>query len=232
VALTKSLAVFDAECVHEAVAGLGTDEDALTEVLAGRTNNEIRAIRHAYSQIYNGKDLERDVANDLGGKLRLFFIGLIQAQRDETSKQLLNVGQILNVAADVEVLYKAGEGKWGTDEAVFFSILNSRSEAHLKAVFAMYEKNYKKTFEKVIKSEFSGDLKNAILALGINCIIQCALLKTDQSSLQRDLKRVWLAWGATTQCLSVFLFGAVNQYCWNLSRRSINHFMANLLLPE
>jgi annexin A7/11 len=46
-------------------------------------------------------------------------------------------------------------------------VLNSRSTPHLQAVFNAYQQKYNKSFEKVIKSEFSGDLKNTLLALGI-----------------------------------------------------------------
>lgn len=101
------LAEFDASCVQQAVAGFGTNEGLLIEVLSGRSNMEINAIKAAYQKLYR-RDLEREVANDLAGHLRRFFIGLVQGQRDET-------GQVLDISGDVQSLYQAGEGKWGTD---------------------------------------------------------------------------------------------------------------------
>jgi hypothetical protein len=44
-------------------------------------------------------------------------------------------------------------------------ILNTRSEAHLRAVFAAYKQQYGKTVESVIKSEFQGHLERALVAL-------------------------------------------------------------------
>lgn len=44
-------------------------------------------------------------------------------------------------------------------------ILNTRSENHLRAVFIAYQKAFNTPFEKVIKSEFSGDLNKSLVAL-------------------------------------------------------------------
>lgn len=67
---------------------------------------------------------------------------------------------------DVDALYRAGVGRAGTDEAAFIAILASRSEPHLRAVFAAYEQKYREPFEKVVKKEFSGDIEDALLGLG------------------------------------------------------------------
>lgn len=82
---------------------MGTDEQALIEILAGRTNAEIFAIKNAYRQMY-GADMEKEVGDDLSGHLKRLFVGMIQGQRDET-------GQVMDVQRDVEEIYKAGEGK-------------------------------------------------------------------------------------------------------------------------
>lgn len=63
-----------------------------------------------------------------------------------------------------------GEGKWGTDESVFNSILVTRSYQHLRKVFAEYEQLVGHDIEKTIKSEFSGDVCKAFVALGIPTI--------------------------------------------------------------
>ena len=42
----------------------------------------------------------------------------------------------------------------------------TRSFAHLRAVFDEYKNVSKKDIEDAIKSEFSGDIKNSLLALG------------------------------------------------------------------
>ena len=42
------------------------------------------------------------------------------------------------IDSDVERLYKAGEGRWGTDESAFTEILTSRSFEHLQLVAQRY----------------------------------------------------------------------------------------------
>jgi len=57
----------------------------------------------------------------------------------------------------------------GTDESVFNAILTTRSLPHLREVFQFYANTHGKPFDKVIRSEFSGWVKEGLLA-----IFQCA----------------------------------------------------------
>nr|XP_044623571.1 annexin A1-like isoform X1 [Equus asinus] len=49
-ALLKTPAWFDADELHAAMKGLGTDEDTLIEILTSRTNKEIREINRVYRE--------------------------------------------------------------------------------------------------------------------------------------------------------------------------------------
>ncbi|KAJ8520769.1 hypothetical protein ON010_g17906 [Phytophthora cinnamomi] len=70
----------------------------------------------------------------------------------------------VKAATDADVLYKAGEGKWGTDEEAFIRIVVSSPAEHLRNVDAAYSKKYKKTsIVKAIKGEFKGDAQAALL---------------------------------------------------------------------
>jgi annexin A7/11 len=155
IALSKSILDFDVYCLHDAIAGLGTDEDCLIEILVGRTNADIQAICKAYKEKYRNS-LENDIKGDTSGYFRRLLVALIQGNRDESNKQY-------DVKADVEALYKAGEGRMGTDENVFISILCGRPDVHLRQVFAQYQKKYGHSMEKAIKNEFSGDIKKALI---------------------------------------------------------------------
>lgn len=138
--------------------GLGTDEDALIEILIGRSNTEITAIKTAYEKTFD-KNLEKEVQSETSGHFRKLLVAVLQANRDETRTNW-------DVAADVEEFYRAGEKKMGTDESVFISLLVNRPEYHLRTVFEAYRQKYGKGMEEVIKKEFSGDLEKALLGIG------------------------------------------------------------------
>jgi len=157
VALSKSILDFDVYCLHDAISGLGTDEDCLIEILVGRTNADIQAIKVAYKEKYH-KSLEDDVKGDTSGYFRRLLVTLIQGNRDETNIQR-------DVKADVETLYRSGEGRIGTDESAIISLLCNRPDVHLRQVFDQYQRKYSHSVEKAIKNEFSGDVRRALISL-------------------------------------------------------------------
>ena len=106
------------------------------------------------------RSLEEDIADETSGHFKKLLLLLLQTKRDPDGEVDPEA-----VAADVKALYKAGEKKLGTDEKVFTSILSSRSYVHLRAVFDKYQEERGKTFERVVKSEFSGDIEDALLAV-------------------------------------------------------------------
>lgn len=57
----------DAETLHYAVDGAGTDEAAIRSTLAGKSKDQIAAIRLDYQQRY-GRDLDADLRGDLAGR--------------------------------------------------------------------------------------------------------------------------------------------------------------------
>lgn len=73
---------------------------------------------------------------------------------------------LAKAAKDADALHSAGAAQWGTDESEFLRLFCAESAAHLAAVFDAYTKNYGKTMEQVIENEFSGDIKEGLLALG------------------------------------------------------------------
>jgi len=156
-ALSMPIVEYDCECLHKAIAGLGTDEKCLIEILVGRTNSDIRALCEAYKRKY-GKELKDDVKGDTSGYTYRLFKVLLQANRDESNSPR-------NVEADAEALYKAGEGRIGTDEMAIINLLCGLPDAHLRQVFDFYEKKYGHSVEKAISKEFSGDIMKTLTSL-------------------------------------------------------------------
>jgi hypothetical protein len=58
----------------------------------------------------------------------------------------------------------------GTDESEFVRIFCSRSYPELFSIFAMYESEYKRDVEQVIRKETSGDFCEALLTIGLGFI--------------------------------------------------------------
>ena len=162
-AMMQSSSEYDASELRRAMKGLGTDESVLIEILCSRTNAEINAIKQAYHKIYS-RDLEKDVQSETSGHFKKFLTSLLQANRDESTN--VDYGK---ARADADALYKAGEKRWGTDEARFNAIFASRSYAQLRAIFNEYAKISKYDIEKSVEREMSGDLKNAMTTL-VQCV--------------------------------------------------------------
>ncbi|KAF9461813.1 hypothetical protein BDZ94DRAFT_787321 [Collybia nuda] len=156
-ALATGPLAWDAELVKKALAGAGTNEALITELVLGRPSAEVRMLVGAYRWRY-GRDLAEGIRGDLSGAVgRLFLMALSANPPPDTAP----VDQAL-VNVDVEELYKAGQGKAGTDEIKFCEILIGRSRTHLSAVIGAYGNKYR-SLTKVIKAEFSGHLRTSLL---------------------------------------------------------------------
>ncbi|XP_017572179.1 annexin A1a [Pygocentrus nattereri] len=162
-ALLKTPAQYDAQQLKLAMKGLGTDEDTLIEILASRTNREIRDIKKAYKDEFK-KELEDDIKSDTSGDFRNALLALCKAARSEDK----TVNEDL-ADKDARALYEAGEKRKGTDCTVFIDILTTRSANQLRKVFQQYQKYSKVDVAKAIDLELKGDIENCLTA-----VVKCA----------------------------------------------------------
>ncbi|XP_056628099.1 annexin A4-like [Triplophysa dalaica] len=162
-AMLKSPAQFDASELKEAIAGAGTDEPCLIEILSSRCNAEIQEINRIYKTDY-GKKLEDAISGDTSGHFRRLLISLSQGNRDEKETVDISLAK-----QDAQKLYAAGEKKVGTDESQFNAILCARSKPHLKQVFHEYQQMCGKDIEKSICGEMSGNVESGMVAV-VKCI--------------------------------------------------------------
>ncbi|KAJ0067558.1 hypothetical protein NL108_008537 [Boleophthalmus pectinirostris] len=160
-ALLKTPAQYDAQELKQAMKGLGTDEDTLTEILTSRTNREILEIKAAYKTEYK-KDLEDDIKSDTSGDYRKALLELCKASRTEGVVEAL-------IDSDARALYEAGEARKGTDCSAFIEILITRSAPHLRRVFERYSKYSKVDVAKAIDLEMKGDIEACLTA-----VVKCA----------------------------------------------------------
>uniref|UniRef100_W5N1H4 Annexin n=1 Tax=Lepisosteus oculatus TaxID=7918 RepID=W5N1H4_LEPOC len=149
---------FDAKMMRKAIEGVGTDESALVEILATRTNQEILAMNEAYKNAYH-KSLEDDISSDTSGHFCRVLISLVQGAREEGEADQQKAQE------DAKELGDACVDDSSSTESRFMSILCTRSYPHLRRVFQDFVKCTNKDIEQVIKKEMSGDLKNAFIAI-------------------------------------------------------------------
>jgi uncharacterized protein (UPF0335 family) len=217
----------DAETIHKAVQGVGTDEKAINKVLGHRNKHEIQEIAKAYEATYK-VSLLHDIKGDTSGNYKRLLVSLINTPVQNkkelilkatkglgtTEKYLIDVlapcsneeiielyqsdpkiihaiiddvssGNFAKVvetvlkgkrderdsipddeaSAQAEKMYKAGEGKLGTDEKVFNEVITHYSPHALKQISHHYEQKHKHSLEKAIKSETSGSYEDLLVAL-------------------------------------------------------------------
>jgi len=148
----------DVNLLFEAMDGPGTKEVVLNDVLLSRSNADLKAIKAAYSQTFR-RNLEDAVKGDLSMKTERHFMLVLAANRAEDSAPV----DPRQVDEDVVQLYKATEGRMGTDEILVCSILTSRNNDQIRAIAHSYKQKFRKDLDDVIKSEFSGHMKDALL---------------------------------------------------------------------
>jgi len=162
-ALMLKPAEFDARQLKDAMGGIGTKESVLIEIMCSRTNEQIADIKDAYKKLTDD-DLESDLGGDTGGHFERLMISLCTGNRQEDSGVDFDKAQ-----ADAQELFDAGENKVGTDESVFNKILAAQGFEQLRVVFKLYGKLGDHSLEEDIDSEFSGDIKDGLLAI-VKCV--------------------------------------------------------------
>jgi annexin A7/11 len=158
VAVVRGPLAQDVWLLRQGMAGPGTNEEILNDVLLSRSNADLNAIKAAYQQTHR-RNLEADVKSELSMKTERHFLMVLAATRAESSAPVIPQ----QVDADVLEIYKATEGKMGTDELLVCQILSSRNDAQIGAIARAYEAKYRRSLEAVIVSEFSGHMQRALL---------------------------------------------------------------------
>ncbi|TNN06512.1 Annexin A7 [Schistosoma japonicum] len=148
----RDAANFDAEAdcerLRKAMAGLGTNEKELIEVMAHRSTNQRVAIAKKYKALF-GKELTSKFDSELSGHFYDCMVALCMSPAE----------------FDARELRKAMRGA-GTDEDVLIEILCSRTNQQLTEIKETYSRIFKgRCLEKDVKDETSGYFKRSCVAL-------------------------------------------------------------------
>ncbi|XP_047441288.1 annexin A5a [Mugil cephalus] len=137
----------DADVLHKAMKGIGTDEDAILMLLAARSNVQRQQIKVAYKKAH-GKDLVSALKSELGGLFESLIVALMTP----------------SVSYDALQLHKALKGV-GTDDEVLIEILASRTGEQIKEITKVYKKEFGGKLEKDICGDTSGHYQKLLVIL-------------------------------------------------------------------
>mmetsp|Transcript_36987 Transcript_36987/g.82226 ORF Transcript_36987/g.82226 Transcript_36987/m.82226 type:complete len:303 (+) Transcript_36987:108-1016(+) len=158
VGLLLSPSEFDAKICNRAMKGMGTDEDAILEVLSHRSWDEIKAIEAAYLKDY-GKTLVHDLEGDLSGISKKFFVALVTNRREELAPEPATLDAVASE------LYAAGQMKVGTDERTFIDKITTLGPRYLAALNEQYGRRFGDTLIRAVHKEMGGIVAKGLQAL-------------------------------------------------------------------
>lgn len=156
ISIVQDIHEFDAYQIQKACKGMGTDEALINEILCTRSYEDIVGIRQAFQAMFK-KDMVTVLESEASGNLLKIWSLLCMRSADQP---MGNIDAM--VAQDIEALYKAGEGKMGTDEGVFIRKLCVMPREYNERLYHEYAKKYGKALDSVIKSEMSGNMSQAL----------------------------------------------------------------------
>ncbi|XP_063780468.1 annexin A13 isoform X2 [Pseudophryne corroboree] len=137
----------DAKKLHKACKGLGTNEQAIIEILANRSSDQRQEVKQKFKTIY-GKDLEKVLKSELSGNIEKTAIALLYRPCE----------------FDAQELRKAMKGG-GTNESVLIQILCTRSNQQIRNIKESYKRLFERDLEKDVSSETSQHFKKFLISL-------------------------------------------------------------------
>jgi annexin A7/11 len=149
-AIIEGPLMHDAQLLRDAVEGLGTKEWLLNDVLIGRSNADLNAIKNAYHHKFH-RSLQRDVEGDLSLKTENLFTKVVSATRHEESTPI-NAQYIESAAKSIH-----------DTRASVCAIFAQSSDNELRAINQAFNARYTTSLEKHIDYHFSAHMKDALL---------------------------------------------------------------------
>ncbi|XP_062909101.1 annexin A6 isoform X1 [Mobula hypostoma] len=137
----------DVKALRKAMKGIGTDEEAIINIISQRSNAQRQHLRQQFkSQL--GRDLMADLKSEVGGNLQRILLGLMMTAAEFDAKQL----------------QKAMKGA-GTDERALIEILTTRTNHEISDIKETYKEAYHSSLEDDVGSETSGHFKRFLISL-------------------------------------------------------------------
>ncbi|KAM9338259.1 annexin A1-like [Symphorus nematophorus] len=154
---------FDAYLLRKATKGLGTHEEVLVEILATRSNQQIRDIERVFKEEYE-EELEEVIKDETSGDFTKALLAMLKANKSDSSEVDMDLAR-----RDAETLFEAGENTSGVNVDAFIDILTTRSGPQLSKTFQQYACISDVTLPKALDMELRGDIEDCLTD-----IVKCA----------------------------------------------------------
>ncbi|XP_072307533.1 annexin A6 isoform X2 [Eucyclogobius newberryi] len=137
----------DAEALYTAMKGLGSDKDAILDLVTSRSAAQRQEVITAYKGNF-GKDLIEDLKYELTGKFERLIVSLMRSPPYHDAKEI----------------HDAIKGA-GTDEKCLIEILASRNNRQIHDMVAAYRDAYGREMEEDIIADTSGHFQKMLVVL-------------------------------------------------------------------
>lgn len=137
----------DAETLYNAMKGIGSDKDAILDLVTSRSNAQRQEIIAAYKSSF-GQDLIEDLKYELTGKFERLIVSLMRTPPYHDAKEI----------------HDAIKGT-GTNERCLIEVLASRNNRQIHDMVAAYKDAYGRDMEEDIIADTSGHFKKMLVVL-------------------------------------------------------------------
>uniref|UniRef100_A0A4W6D1E1 Annexin n=1 Tax=Lates calcarifer TaxID=8187 RepID=A0A4W6D1E1_LATCA len=137
----------DAETLYNAMKGIGSDKEAILDLVTSRSNAQRQEIISAYKCSF-GKDLIDDLKYELTGKFERLIVSLMRTPAYHDAKEI----------------HDAVKGV-GTNERCLIEVMASRTNKQIHDMVAAYKDAYGSDIEEDIIMDTSGHFKKMLVVL-------------------------------------------------------------------
>ena len=148
---------YDCYQLRKAVKGLGTNEDALIEILTTRDPNRISQIIKRYSMIFEGRNVIDDIKDDTSGDFRKILLNLLSENR--YNNNTVNKEECEQIARN---LFDIIQKKKGIDIQMLIALFTQKSQIEFQLISQYYYKLSGETIMQLVEKVYSGDLKKCL----------------------------------------------------------------------